>query len=203
MITQLQFQIEKIADGIAENSYAIVDHFLSVSEVDDILNTDAFKNAKLQFKKAGIGKQKDKQINEGIRGDYIQWIEPQSATAPIALYLNRLQELARYLNRSLFLSLKDSEIHMTLYPIGTFYKRHLDQFKSDDHRKISIICYLNKDWMQEEGGQLVLHLPEEKKEILPSAGKIVCFRSDLIEHEVMPATRERLSVTGWLVDRVL
>ncbi len=107
MISQLQLQIEQIADEIAEKGYAIVDHFLNASEVDDILTTDAFINAKLQFKKAGIGKQQDKQINEGIRGDYIQWIDPQTSTAPITLYLKRLQELAQYLNRSLFLSLKE------------------------------------------------------------------------------------------------
>jgi SM-20-related protein len=202
MISQLQFQLEQIADGIADNSYAIVDHFLSESEVEAIVNTDAFKNAKLQFKKASIGKQ-NKHINEGVRGDYIQWINPESASAPIHLYLQRLKELAQYLNRSLFLSLKDSEIHMTLYPVGTFYKRHLDQFRSDDHRKISVICYLNKDWKQEDGGQLVLHLKDGPVDVLPAAGKIVCFRSDLIEHEVLPATRERLSLTGWLVDRVL
>ncbi|CAN5153352.1 2OG-Fe(II) oxygenase [soil metagenome] len=202
MISQLQFQLEQIADGIADNSYAIVDHFLSASEVDAIVNTDAFKNAKLQFKKASIGKE-NKHINESVRGDYIQWIDPLTASAPVGLYLQRLQELAQYLNRSLFLSLKDSEIHLTLYPIGTFYKRHLDQFKSDDHRKISVICYLNENWKEEDGGQLVLHLSHGPVDVLPAAGKIVCFRSDLIEHEVLPATRERLSLTGWLVDRTL
>ena len=201
-MTQLPLQLEQIADGIADNSYAIIDHFLTEPEVDAIVNTDAFRNSKLQFKKASIGKQ-NKHINESVRGDYIQWINPESAPTPVKLYMQRLQELAQYLNRSLFLSLKDSEIHMTLYPVGTFYKRHLDQFKSDDHRKISVICYLNNDWKQEEGGQLVLHLKDGPVEVLPTAGKIVCFRSDLIEHEVLPATRERLSLTGWLVDRIM
>jgi SM-20-related protein len=30
----------------------------------------------------------------------------------------------------------------------------------------------------------------------------VCFRSDQIEHEVLPATRERLSLTGWMLDQL-
>ncbi len=201
MTTQFQFQIEQIADGLVEKGYSVIDHFLSSHEVNSILQTDEFKNAKLQFKKAGIGNQQDKQINEGIRGDYIKWIDPQTAPLSVALYLKRLGELLQYLNKSLFLSLKDAEVHMTIYPIGTFYKRHLDQFKADDHRKLSVICYLNIDWAESDGGQLRMHLPEGPTDVLPVSGRLVCFRSDQIEHEVLVATRERLSLTGWIVDK--
>ena len=97
MTTQLQSQLDHIADGLAEKGYALIDHFLSPHEVDAILQTDEFVNAKLQFKKAGIGKQSDKQINEGIRGDYIRWIDPQTSPVPIVLYLERLQTLLQYL----------------------------------------------------------------------------------------------------------
>ena len=89
---------------------------------------------------------------------------------------------------------------MTIYPIGSFYKRHLDQFKKDDHRKLSVICYLNENWREDEGGQLRVYFPAETKDFFPTAGRLVCFRSDLLEHEVLPATRERLSLTGWLLD---
>ncbi|NOT75177.1 MAG: 2OG-Fe(II) oxygenase [Cyclobacteriaceae bacterium] len=201
MTDPLQLNIEHITDDLAEKGYSVNQHFLSNSEVESIIQTDEFKNAKLQFKKAGIGKQQDKQINESIRGDYIQWIDPQAAPKSIALYLKRLEELSQYVNQNLFLSLKDIEVHMTIYPVGTFYKRHIDQFKSDDHRKLSVILYLNNDWKQEDGGQLRLYLPEEPIDILPEAGRLVCFRSDLIEHEVMLAKRERLSITGWLTTR--
>src|SRR6187402_2042307 len=116
---------ETIADGLAEQGFAVVDNFLSELEVDSILELDDFKNALLQFKKAGIGKQADKQINEGIRGDYIQWIDRQNCTPPLGLYLKRLDELVQYINQTLFLSLKDYEVHMTVYPVGSFYKRHI------------------------------------------------------------------------------
>jgi len=192
---------ETLADGLAEQGFAIVDNFLSAQEVDSIFGLDDFKNALLQFKKAGIGKQEGKQINEGIRGDYIHWIDRTQSAAPLALYLKRLEDLVQYINRSLFLSLKDYEVHMTIYPIGSFYKRHLDQFKKDDHRKLSVICYLNKNWEESHGGQLRMHLPEGAKDVFPMAGRLVCFRSDQIEHEVLPATRERLSLTGWMLDQ--
>ena len=193
---------EAVADGLAEQGYAVVDQFLSQGEIDAILSLDEFKNGLDQFKKAGIGKQQELQINEAIRGDYIQWIDRTTTPASIKIYLDRLQKLIQFLNQSLFLSLKDYEVHMTIYPAGSFYKRHLDQFKKDDHRKLSVICYLNMDWKEEHGGQLRMHLEKETKDFLPLAGRLVCFRSDQIEHEVLPATRERMSLTGWMLDQV-
>jgi SM-20-related protein len=195
--------LNKLADGLADQGYAEVDNFLSQQEVQAILATDDFKNGLLQFKKAGIGKSQEKQINESIRGDYIQWIDGGTTQKAVEVYLNRLRQLMEFVNRTLYLSLKDLEVHRTIYPIGSFYKRHLDQFKKDDKRKLSVICYLNTDWKESEGGQLRIYLPNGSTDILPLAGRLVCFRSDLLEHEVLPATRERLSLTGWLLDRVI
>ena len=199
----LQTQFEKITDGLADKGYVIIDHFLSNDEVTGILQTDEFRNSKLHFKKAGIGKLQAKQINERIRGDYIQWLDPNASPGSVNIYFERLRKLISHLNRNLFLSLKDVEIHMTVYPIGAYYKRHFDQFKSDDHRKLSIICYLNIDWEEEQGGQLRIYLPEGPIDVLPLSGRFVCFRSDQYEHKVLPATRERFSLTGWIVDRNL
>ena len=200
MNEKLLSQFEKIADGLANDGISVIDDFLSKEEVFSITSTDEFKNGLLRFKKAGIGKSQEKQINESIRGDYIQWIDQTNTAPQILLYLGRLSQLMSFLNQSLFLSLKDSEVHMTIYPIGSFYKRHLDQFKKDDHRKLSVICYLNENWRDDEGGQLRVYFPTGTKDFFPMAGRLVCFRSDLLEHEVLPATRERLSLTGWLLD---
>lgn len=202
MNDQLTSQLIQLADSVAETGYVVIDGFLSNEEIDTILSLDGFKNGLLQFKKAGIGKNQDKQINEAIRGDYIQWIDPNNAEPPLLTYLDKLKQMIAFVNQSLFLSLKDCEVHQTIYPIGSFYKRHLDQFKKDDHRKLSVICYLNKDWKEADGGQLRMFIGNEPKDILPLAGRLVCFRSDLLEHEVLPATRERLSLTGWLIDKI-
>jgi SM-20-related protein len=190
-----------IADGLAEEGYAVVDQFLSQQEVDAILDLETFKNGLAQFKKAGIGKNKQLQINESIRGDYIQWLDKNTAPPSVKVYLDRLNDLTSFLNQSLYLSLKDYEVHMTIYPSGSFYKRHLDQFKKDDHRKLSVICYLNYDWKEEHGGQLRIYLPDGSKDFLPVAGRLICFRSDQLEHEVLLANRERLSLTGWMLDQ--
>jgi SM-20-related protein len=190
-----------IADGLAEEGYAVVDQFLSQEEVNAILELGEFKNGQVQFKKAGIGKNQQHQINESIRGDYIQWLDKSTAPSATKVYLDRLNELTLFLNQSLFLSLKDYEVHMTIYPAGSFYKRHLDQFKKDDHRKLSVICYLNHDWKEEHGGQLRIYLEDGTKDFLPLAGRLICFRSDQLEHEVLLANRERLSLTGWMLDQ--
>jgi len=193
---------DQIADDLAEFGYAVSESFLTAQEVDSILQLDEFKEGMLHFRKAGVGKQQEKQINESIRGDYIQWVDKANAPQPIKIYLTKIQSLISSLNQNLFLSLKDYEVHMTIYPSGSFYKKHLDQFKVDDHRKLSIILYLNKNWKEDEGGQLKMHLSHGSKDIFPEAGRLVCFRSDTIEHEVLPASRERLSLTGWILDQL-
>ena len=194
---------EQIADGLAEAGFAVVDNFLANAEVDAILNLDIFREGVVNFRKAGIGKESQLQINESIRGDYIRWIDKNETPPSAKVYMDRLQGLCEYLNQSLFLSLKDYEIHFTIYPAGSYYKRHLDQFKKDDHRKLSVICYLNKGWEEQHGGQLRMHLSDRLIDVLPLSGRLVCFRSDQIEHEVLPATKERLSLTGWMLDQLV
>jgi SM-20-related protein len=192
---------DAIADGLAEHGYAVADQFLSQHEVAEILKSTDFE-VSADFKKAGIGNKQSLQILESIRGDYIKWLDQTNSSPAVQRYLERLRELVQFLNQALFLSLKDVEVHMTVYPAGSFYKRHLDQFKKDDHRKLSVILYLNPDWIEAQGGQLRMYLPDRTKDILPMAGRLVIFRSDELEHEVLPATRERLSITGWALDRL-
>ena len=194
-------KLSQVGDGIVETGYAVIDDFLSPEQVNSILQLDEFKTGLLQFKKAGIGQKQEKQINEAIRGDYIEWIDRTTAPQPLQTYLTKLNELISFVNQTLFLSLKDYEVHMTIYPAGAYYKKHFDQFKKDDHRKLSVICYLNRNWKEEEGGQLRIYRQEESVDVLPVAGRLVCFRSDLLEHEVLPSTRNRLSLTGWMLDQ--
>ncbi len=194
---------DSVADGLAEHGYAVVDQFLSQQEVDEILRLEEFQSEGATFKKAGIGNMKSLQIREAVRGDYIHWLDTKNSHGSVQVYLNRLEELVQFLNQALFLSLKDVEIHMTVYPIGSFYKRHLDQFKQNDHRKLSVICYLNTEWKEEYGGQLRMYLPGRSQDVLPVAGRLVCFRSDQIEHEVLPSKRLRLSITGWMLDQLV
>lgn len=200
-MTQVQNHFENIADNLAEKGFCITNNFLSQQEVQAIRSLPIVSGNISELKKAGIGKE-TRQINEGIRGDSIAWIDPTTAPESIGVYLRRITELRQFLNQSLFLGLKDFEVHIARYPAGAFYKRHLDQFHKDDHRRISVICYLNENWTENEGGQLRIYEKETTTDILPSSGRLVCFRSEMLEHEVLPATRERVSITGWMLDQI-
>jgi SM-20-related protein len=202
MIQKLLTQFETIANALATDGIAVVDDFLSREEVQSIIAEDDFKNGLLRFKRAGIGQAQEHQINESVRGDFIQWIDPAKSSSPIQIYLQRMNELRGFLNESLFISLKDIEVHKTIYPPGSYYKRHLDQFKKDDHRKLSAILYLNEDWQETDGGQLRVYFPDRQKDYFPLAGRLICFRSDLLEHEVLPTQRARMSLTGWMLDQL-
>ena len=194
-------QFENIADNLAESGFSVCDGFLNSGEIDAILDLKILKADIHSLKRAGIGKESRQVINE-IRGDYIEWIDKKHAADPINIYLQQLQNLMLFLNQSLFLSMKDIEVHIARYPAGAFYKRHLDQFKKDDHRRLTVICYLNKNWTQDDGGQLRIYIDGRYVDILPEAGRLVCFRSDLLEHEVLAANRERNAITGWMLDQI-
>lgn len=192
----------QLADDLSEKGFGIIDSFLSYDEVKNILSVIDDLRKGGTFKNAGIGRGDQFQVNNFQRGDLIRWIEPENEADPTKVYLDRIHDLMSFINRTCYLGLRDFEFHYTVYPVGAFYKRHLDQFKKDDHRKLSVICYLNFDWKEADGGALRLYTDENSLEktveVTPVAGRMVCFRSDLLEHEVMPTLRERKSLTGWL-----
>ena len=107
-------------------------------------------------------------------------------------------ELRQALNQAFYLGLADYESHFAHYPPGAFYQKHLDRFRDDDRRTVSAVLYLNDDWQADQGGALRLY-PDggEPLDVLPEAGTLVLFMSADLPHEVLPATRERLSLTGW------
>ncbi len=194
---------DPIIDGILTDGYGIVDNFLTQPEVIALANRLHERREAGQFRAAGIGNQ-HVTIENTIRGDEIMWLDESSATPDEAAFLRRINEFIEYVNRTCYLGLQEYEFHYALYPTSTFYKRHLDQFRSDSRRKLSVVCYLNTDWHDTDGGQLALYVPgsgnepEQQVIITPTGGRLVCFESARLEHEVLPATRERLSVTGWL-----
>jgi SM-20-related protein len=134
-----------------------------------------------------------------IRGDRVAWIDPPHATRAEADLLARLERLRRAINAELQLGAFDLELHWALYPPGARYARHLDRSRGTRVRVVSLVLYLNEGWKPADGGSLRLHLAAgATQDVLPEAGTLVAFASDRFEHEVLPARRERLSVTGWL-----
>jgi SM-20-related protein len=146
---------------------------------------------------ASVGRGPFQEIREGIRGDHIQWIKPGQVESCDS-YLGLMDSLRGAMNRGLFLGLEDFESHFALYPPGAFYLRHVDRFRDDDRRTVSVVVYLNQGWLPEHGGQLRMYLDQGiEHDVVPTGGCLVVFLSGEVPHEVLPATRDRLSLTGW------
>ena len=193
---------EPLIDGLLTNGYGVMDGFLSSSETTALSTCLRSRREAGQFRLAGVGNQRVT-VETAIRGDEIHWLDEATAVPAETAFLERVGQLVQYLNQTCYLGLRDHEFHYALYPIGTFYKRHLDQFRSDSRRKFSVVCYLNADWQDTDGGQLALYLPgadgsERQITVAPVGGRLVCFDSGQVEHTVLLATRDRLSLTGWL-----
>jgi SM-20-related protein len=150
---------------------------------------------------AGVGAGERYRLAGDVRGDQIRWLEATPVSLPQQDALSRLDALRRTLNRELQLGLFEFEGHFALYSPGAGYRPHHDQPRAARVRVLSCVLYLNSDWKAEDEGQLRLYLdqahPGDYCDVLPEGGKLVCFLSDRFWHEVLPARRERLSLTGW------
>jgi SM-20-related protein len=149
-----------------------------------------------RLKPAGTGRGDGRRAT-GLRGDATAWIDPQDCGAATAAWWAAMQALRVALNRRLLLGMESLEAHFACYPPGAGYARHRDRFADDDARVLSLACYLNPDWPDAAGGALRLHLPGGARDIAPRAGSVVLFLSEDLEHEVLPATRDRWSIAGW------
>jgi SM-20-related protein len=159
------------------------------------------------LRQAGIGTGGSVRVEPTVRGDRTLWLDPQQATRAQRDCLDALEALRRALNRELQLGLFEFEGHFAAYPPGAFYRRHRDSQVGAGARVVSCVLYLNDAWSAEDGGQLRLYLEasdgETYHDVLPVGGTLVCFLSQPFWHEVLPATRVRLSLTGWFRQRAV
>lgn len=146
------------------------------------------------FHRAGVGAG---EVRDEVRGDHVLWLDEPYVTPALRRYLDELERLRLAINQELFLGLFGFEGHLAVYPPGTYYRRHLDRHKGTSHRVVSVILYLNEGWTADDGGQLRLDVGGVAHDVLPASGTLVAFLSGELYHEVLPARRERWSLTGW------
>jgi len=193
----LQRHLPQIIDDLAARGWSRLDNVLPATLTLELAEECRKRARAGALTPAGVGRGQGLAVREGIRGDSIQWLE-QGQSAPSDGYLLAMDELRSALNRAFYLGLEDFECHFACYPPGAFYQKHLDRFRDDDRRTVSAVYYLNEAWQAEHGGALRLYLADDTElDVLPSAGTLVLFISAELPHEVLPATRERLSLTGW------
>lgn len=158
------------------------------------------------FRRAGVGRGGNLEIREDIRRDQVMWLQPGEFTVEQEIYLAWLETLRLALNRRFFLGLFEFEGHFAIYPEGAFYKPHLDRHAGTNDRIVTTILYLNPAWQPGDGGELKLWTTVGEKAgafvlIEPRMGTLVCFLAGDFWHEVLPAKKTRMSITGWFRQR--
>jgi SM-20-related protein len=195
--------LRRIIDDLHDRGWSEQDGFLSPALMH-ALETECMasaKNGMLAMARVGLGATSS--LQPAVRGDRIQWLEAGQSEA-CGQFLEIIEALRTALNRELFLGLHDYEGHFAFYAPGMSYQPHLDRFRGDDSRTVTITVYLNPAWLPEHGGALRLH-PEgaATRDILPIGGRTVVFLSADMLHEVLPATRDRIAITGWFRRRAM
>ena len=197
--------LDRISDRIGRDGWVAIPSFIVPGMVAALGEECARLAAQGSFHDAAIGSGADRQIAGDVRADQILWLEQSGSSEAQKECLDRFEEMRLKLNRELQLGLFEFECHFARYTPGAFYRKHLDQFSRDSRRRLSSILYLNSNWQSEDGGELRLYLERKPVsghvDIRPDGGTLVLFLSDRFPHEVLPAKRERLSLTGWFKTR--
>jgi len=151
-----------------------------------------------QFHPAAVGKDQAKSAQQQIRSDEIYWLQEEPE---FDYFWELCSQLEFIFNSELFLGIKSKEFHLASYQPGRHYQKHFDRHKNSNHRQITLVCYLNQTWLPSWGGELNIYSPDNNdkplQKVSPHPGSLVLFRSELFPHEVLPATQERRSLTGW------
>jgi SM-20-related protein len=190
---------DSLIASLAKSGYAIKDDFLLPPTLQSYRELAIAQKAHLH--PAATGRGSGAALRPTVRSDRIAWLDPNDSHDSIQALFGRFEQLRRNLNEALLLGLFDLELHWAHYPTGAAYGPHVDRFRDDDARTVSAVLYLNGPWGPDDGGALRLYCglttATGYQDIAPIGGRLVLFLSDRFLHEVLPARRDRWSVTGW------
>ena len=176
-------------DRLVSEGYVVLDEVFSTSAILALQTESGF----IYYRDAMVA---DGLLVKEIRGDRIRWITNHFIAG--AYYLEQINDLAQYFNRTLYAGIRHSEAHYACYPPGFGYQWHTDNPNGRNERVISAVFYLNDAWTEADGGALaVVDNAGNEQHILPKANRLVVFDSDL-RHKVEIAHRQRYSIATWL-----
>lgn len=190
-----------VVDQLARERYVILSMALPAACWRALRAEAEHLQAQAAFNEARIGRAGGMQLEKRIRSDALCWLEPSLPAG--GAYLHWMDGLREALNRELFLGLAEFEAQYAHYPVGAFYKQHVDRHRDSNARVVSAVLYLNPDWPLEAGGEFVMFddAGQEWFRLPPQASTLVLFMSADMPHEVLPASRERWSIAGWFRTR--
>ncbi len=194
----MENDFETLINSFIENNVGIADHFLSEKLANHLKdNLLSLHHKKLLFA-AGTGNTHNPVHNAAVRSDSIYWLDRTHDNQHENDFFDLIDDFIKYLNISCYTGITGYEFHYSLYETGSFYRKHLDQFQNNQSREYSLISYLNEDWLESDGGELMIHQKDNNQKISPTNGKTVFFKSNELVHEVLVTNQRRMSVTGWL-----
>jgi SM-20-related protein len=184
----------KITDALVDKGYIIIPNALPIKLMKELLDVSRDESA---YKNAGISSSENLHIDTTKRRDKTVWIDEDGAT--LSEYLAFSEGLKEYLNRTLYLGLSYYESHFAIYEKGDFYEKHLDAFQGSKNRVVTTVLYLNEEWSEADGGELIIYGGDDQKveKVVPKMGTLVVFLSDTFPHEVLPTNKKRHSIAGW------
>ena len=189
----------ELFDALETKGYAVLEGFLPETLRRALYEEAVTFYENEAMRPAAIGTARQKRRIREIRGDYIRWLEGDTEAQRTLLAL--VASYKEALNRRFFLGLNNYEAHFALYPEGDGYQKHWDNFRGRNHRIVTTVFYLNPDWDESLGGELLVYDKKGEKiidRVLPMPGTLVTFMTEEIPHEVRPAKRPRVSIAGWL-----
>ncbi len=193
---------EQITNALSTTGWYVGDSIFSAALTSDLSNRGHSLSSAGHLHAAQVGRADGAQLSERSRSDDTLWLTDAPHEAYEREALAAVNTLRTDLNETLYLGARSTELHFARYAPGAFYVKHRDRFRDNDARVVSMVFYLNETWATDAGGELVIYDDDAEGTRLacvsPRSGTMVCFLSDRFPHEVLPATRERLSLTGWL-----
>ncbi len=194
----MQDGFESIISSFIEDRVGQMDNFLDANLASKLKENLLLLFLNKEFKAAGIGNNLNLQNDKLIRSDSIYWLNRAHNNIHENSFFDLIDDFVKYLNLTCYTGITGYEFHYAYFDVGSSYKRHLDQFKTNQDRAFSMIMYLNEDWLPIDGGQLCIYHKNNKQIITPLNGRCVFFKSSELEHEVLISQKPRLSITGWL-----
>lgn len=184
----------QIIDALVEDGYIVITNALDPTLSSKL---EHFAHNQNSYTKAKISRSATQHLDSTKRSDKTLWMDEDDSIQ--SEYLTFAKQLQEHLNRELYLGVKYYESHFAVYEKNDFYEKHVDAFKNSKNRVVTTVYYLNNDWSQEDGGELLIY--NENNELItkvsPQSNTLVVFLSDKFPHEVLPSNKKRFSIAGW------
>jgi len=140
--------------------FFILDDFLSSEKCEGLIHDFDLRRQRGDFQDAGVGASAE--VQSKIRQSELIWLDPAHPPEASGELISFVHDLQTRLNQNFYMGLKDWEAFYSVYRPGSYYRRHVDNFKGKNRRIITFILYLNQHWEKSKGGELRIYWDPRK-----------------------------------------